>query len=501
MSKSIHRFHKYGSLLLSMTMLSGCMTPGVLPDPAQPVAAEWRHRGALPVAHTVDPTTWWTAFDDAVLNDLVDRALRENLSLAQARHRLSAARALVRPALAQGRPEIKGAATGQRSQRLSGPGNTDLDRSYLGPDGNPVLVKEGRVSGNWQAGFDAAWEIDLFGRVASQVDRARAEVEIADADVRAARVSVVAEMVRSYVELRAAQRRQALLAETLEDQNRLVALVRERRDAGLDADLDVDRSLATAATTASQLQLQAQAIADATQRIAVLTGTTDVDERLLRPEPRQPQASSLSLAVMPADMLRMRPDIRRNEAAVAQASAEVGIAVADLYPRLTLTGTLNATGNLVGSQLPGRTSQLGGGFSIDIPLLDWGARRAVVNAREAALAAAINGYRQAVLEGIQESETALAAIDAQRKRLLEEDVRLQAAQRADAHANALYREGMISLSERLDTTVEVKQAELAKAETLEQEALAVIALHKALGGAGLVPSEARSVPTSETSNR
>lgn len=311
MNKSIHRFHKYGSLLLSMTMLSGCMTPGVLPDPVQPVAAEWRHRGALPMAHTVDPTTWWTAFDDAVLNDLVDRALRENLSLAQARHRLSAARALVRPALAQGRPEIKGAATGQRSQRLSGPGNTDLDRSYLGPDGNPVLVEEGRASGNWQAGFDAAWEIDLFGRVESQVDRARAEVEIADADVRAARVSVVAEMVRSYVELRAAQRRQALLAETLEDQNRLVALVRERRDAGLDADLDVDRSLATAATTASQLQLQAQAIADATQRIAVLTGTTDVDERLLRPEPRQPQASSLSLAVMPADMLRMRPDIRR----------------------------------------------------------------------------------------------------------------------------------------------------------------------------------------------
>lgn len=463
------------------------MTPSVLPDPVQPVASEWRNRGALPVAPAIDPATWWIAFDDGVLNKLVERALRQNLSLAQARYRLRAARALVRRALAQGRPEIKGVVTAQRSERLSGPGNIDLDRSSLGADGTPILVEEERGTGNWQAGFDAAWEIDLFGRVKSQTDRALAEVGIAAADVRAARVSVVAEVVRNYVELRAAQRRQALLAETLDNQNHLVALVRERRDAGIDADLDVDRSLAAAATTASQLKLQAQAIAAPLQRIAVLTGASDVDENLLRPAP-QPQASSLSLAVMPADMLRMRPDIQRSEAAVAQASAEVGIAVADLYPRLTLTGTLNATGNLAGSQLPGRTSQLGGLFSIDIPLLNWGARRAVVNAREAALAAAIDGYRLAVLEGIQESETALAAIGAQRKSLLEEDVRLQAAQRADAHADALYVQGMISLSDRLDTTIDRKRAELAKAETLEQEVLAIIALHKALGGAGLVQS-------------
>ena len=488
MCKSSYRFPKCGPLLLGVAMLSGCRIPRGLPNPAQPVALDWRHRGALPVAHTVAPATWWITFDDAVLNDLVDRAIRENLSLSQTRHRLRAARALVQPTLAQGRPQVSGTATGQRTKRLSGPGNIDLGRSSLGPDGAPLLAEEPRGSGNWLAGFDAAWEIDLFGGIKSQTDRAIAEVGIAEADVRAARVSVVAEVVRCYVELRSAQRCQMLLMETLDNQNRLVALVRERRTAGLDADLDVDRSLVAAADTAAQLEQQAQTIAGAVQRIAVLVGAYVIEENLLRPTP-QPQASLLSLSLMPADLLRMRPDIQRAESSVALASAEVGIAVADLYPRLTLTGALTATGNLVGSQLPGRTSQVMGGLSVQIPLLDWGARRAVVNAREAALAAAIDGYRLAVLEGIQESETALAAIEGQRRRLLEENTRLQAAQRADDHANALYRQGMISLSERLESSIYLRQAELAKTETLEQQALAVIALHKALGGAGCAPPQ------------
>lgn len=142
-----------------------------------------------------------------------------------------------------------------------------------------------------------------------------------------------------------------------------------------------------------------------------------------------------------------------------------------------------------------------GGLSIQIPLLDWGARRAVVNAREATLAAAIDGYRLAVLEGIQESETALATIEAQRRRLIEETVRLEAAKRADIHASALYRQGMISLSERLEAGINMKQAELAKTDTLEQQALAVIALHKALGGAGLASSKVQAPPLPETSNR
>ncbi|MEN4559813.1 efflux transporter outer membrane subunit [Pantoea agglomerans] len=470
-------------LFTAVALLSGCVTLGPLPDAAQPVAADWRHRGVLTTAPGADPATWWSAFNDPVLDALVTQTLVSNLNLAQAGHRLRSARALVRPALAQQRPQIAASASGQWQQRLSGPGNIDFQRSELSPDGL-LLREEGRSGGDWKAGFDAAWEIDLFGRASAGVTAARAAAEGAEAEAEMARVSVVAEVVRSYVELRAAQQRQALLAANADDQNRLVALARERRDAGIGSDLDVDRSLTIAADTAAQLHLQGLLIGQAAQRIAVLTGQPVVDDALLLAAP-QPQAGLTAMPMLPADLLRVRPDIRRAEHAVTQAAADLGVAVADLYPRLSLTGALQATGNLVGTVLPGRTSQALAGLSIQIPLLDWGARRAVVNAREAILAATIGGYRQAVLEGIEETENALNAVETQRSRMSEASVRLQAAQRADSHAEMLNRRGMTSLSDKLDAAIALRGAQLAGAEVIEQYALAVVALHKAVGGASL----------------
>lgn len=315
---------------------------------------------------------------------------------------------------------------------------------------------------------------------------ARAAADGAEADMQMARVSVVAEAVRSYVELRAAQKRQALLVEIVKDQNRMVTLARERHNAGIGSDLDVDRSLTTAAESATQLHLQGLLIGQAAQRIAVLTGQSMIDESLLQPAP-QPLAGLLSLSLVPADLLRVRPDVSRAEHAVTQAAAELGVAVADLYPRLSLTGSLLATGNLVGNVLPGRSSQATAGLSINIPLLDWGARRAVVDAREAELAAAINGYRLAVLEGIEDTENALNAIETHRRRGAEENMRLQAARRADNHADQMHQRGVTSLSDRLDAAIALREATMANVEVLEQQALAVVALHKSLGGAGLTP--------------
>lgn len=481
----LHRVLKHASVFMTMALLGGCVALQPLPDAAPPVAADWRYRGALAATTDVDPAIWWSAFNDPMLDALVARTLASNLTLAQAGHGMRAARALVRPAVAQQRPQVAVGASGQRQQRLSGPGNIDLQRSEISPDG-VLLREEGRASGNWQAGFDATWELDLFGRASAGADAARAAADGAEADMQMARVSVVAEVVRSYVELRAAQKRQALLVEIVEDQNRMVTLARERRDAGIGSDLDVDRSLTTAAESATQLHLQDLLIGQAAQRIAVLTGQSMIDESLLQPAP-QPLTGLLSLSLVPADLLRVRPDVRRAEHAVTQAAAELGVAVADLYPRLSLTGSLLATGNLVGNVLPGRSSQATVGLSINIPLLDWGARRAVVDAREAELAAAIDGYRLAVLEGIEDTENALNAIETHRRRKAEENMRLQAARRADNHADQLHQRGVTSLSDRLDAAIALREAAMTNVEVLEQQALAVVALHKALGGAGLTP--------------
>lgn len=394
------------------TALAGCAKPGPQPDSVQPVATDWANRGAVPHAPSVDPAQWWKAFDEPVLNALVAQTLEQNLTLMQASNRLQAARALMRTAAAQRLPQVGATAEGRRQKRLSGPAESDFERTTEDDLQSPT---GSRTSSYFQAGFDASWELDLFGRLAATEEGARATAGSALAESRMARVSVVAEVVRSYIELRSAQRRLTLQRENLKDQNRVVAMTRDRRAAGIVGDLDIDRSLTAASETAAQLPLLEQSIQQSAQRIAVLTGKTTIDSNLLKPMP-QPVAERLALRVLPADLVRVRPEIQRAERLIAQAGAELGIAVADLYPRMTLVGDITAKGDLIGTPLAERATNASAGLSIHIPLLDWGARRAVVSAREASLTESIFAYRLAVLEGIEDTENALTAIDAGRRK-------------------------------------------------------------------------------------
>ena len=476
------------AVLIIASALAGCATLDTQPEKEQPVAAEWANRGAVPHAPSVDPALWWKAFDEPVLDALVAQALAQNLSLAQAGYRLQAAQSLVRTAAAQRLPQVNATAEGHRKQRLSGPGDMEFGRNERSSEGDQPLREQARASGYYQAGFGAFWELDLFGRLAATEDAARATEGTALVESRMARVSVVAEVVRSYSELRGAQRRLALQEENLKDQDRLVALTRSRRIAGIANDLDVDRSLTTASEIAAQLPLLGQSIQQSAQRIAVLTGQATVDRRLLEPMP-QPVAERLALRVLPADLVRVRPEIQRAERLIAQASAELGIAVADLFPRMTLVGDITASGNLIGAPLPGRATNAASGLSISIPLLDWASRRAVVNAREAGLAEAIIAYRLAVLEGIEETENALDAVEAGRRKAREEATRLAAARRTAAHADTLYRRGVTNLLDRLDAATALREAQMSTSDVVEQQALAVVALYKAVGGGGQEPSQ------------
>lgn len=461
--------------------LAGCVKLAPQPASVQPVAADWANRGTVPNAPSVDPAQWWRAFDEPVLDTLVAQTLAQNLTLLQARQRLHAARALVRPAVAQRLPQVGAGAEGRRQKRLSGRAESDFERNVEDELQSP---SGSRASSYFQAGFDASWELDLFGRLAAGEDAARATAGSVLAESQMARVSVVAEVVRSYVELRSEQRRLALTRENLIDQHRLVALTRKRRAVGIVGELDLDRSLTSASEVAAQLPVLEQSIQQSAQRIAVLTGQASLDPNLFKPMP-QPVAERLALRVLPADLMRVRPQIQRAERQVAQAGAELGVAVADLYPRMTLIGDISANGSLLGTPQAERAANASAGLSLHIPLLDWGARRAVVNAREASLTEAIFAYRLAVLEGIEDTENALNAIETVRRQAQEEAIRLAAAQRTASHANLLYQRGITDLIERLDATKALRDAQLSNAHVVEQQALAVIALYKAVGGASL----------------
>ena len=461
------------ALLASAGLLSGCLSPGPLPDRHQPLPADWQNRGELVREQAVELASWWQVFDDPVLDRLVSRTLAQNLTLAQASQRLRAARALIRPALAQGRPQLNASGGIQHQRRLSGAQGSEEISGGSGPDPSvPGLppAQEQRTIGYYQAGFDAAWEIDLFGRAAAMADSARARAG-----------SVVAELVRCYIELRGAQQRRLLRAGALNDQEQRHALMQLRRQAGIASDAEPDRARAMAAEIAAQLPLQDQAVQQAAQRLALLGGELAIDPGLLVPA-GQPNARRLGLPVIPADLLRTRPDIQRAERTVAQAAAELDISVAELYPRLSLSGDILASGNLVGRPLPGPSRYATAGLSFTLPLLDWGARRAVAGAREAELAAAILGYRQTVLEGVEETENALGSLAAEQQRAADVQVQVDAAQRAERHATLLHQRGISSLIERLDAALARRQAGLLAVDSAERQGLAIVALYKAVGG-------------------
>lgn len=478
---------RYSVMALGLSLaLSACTNIPTLPDQHVPLAANWAQQHAL-LAQTpdIDPASWWTAFHDPVLDALVAKTQAQNLSLAQAAYRLHSARALIQQAVAAGLPEITAKAETQHQRKLSSSHNASplMDPTV---DGDLAPDSE-RTTGYYQAGFDAAWELDLFGRVSSQRDSAQSAAGVAYSDLRHVHVSVVAEVVRNYVELRAQQQRLALTEQNLADQTTLLQRTQERHAAGLIADYAQDQIHADLISLQQQqLQLQ-QALQQTLLRLAVLTGESSVDTELRALSPL-PNPQQLGFSMLPAELLRVRPAIQQAEFKVAQASAELGVAQADLYPRLRLLGNLSISDNLTGKPLLGRTEIAGGSFSLNIPLLDWGARRAVVNAREAQLAEAILAYREAVLEGVEETENALLAIATHTTVVQQAQQKLAFTQRALDRAQELYQQGMIPLHELLDASLQKRRSQIEVVDAQAEQASAVIALHKAVGGAELPAS-------------
>lgn len=486
--------HSYSPLTLRRTFavfslsmaLSACTSTPTLPHQQVTLSAEWAQQHAsLAHAPAIDPASWWTSFNDPILNALVAKTQAENLSLSQAAYRLHSARALVQQAVAAGLPEISVKAETQHQRKLSSSNNASplLDPTI---DGDLAPDSE-RTTGYYQAGFDAAWELDLFGRVSSQRDSAHSAVGVAYSDLRHVHVSVVAEVVRHYIELRAQQQRLALTEHNLADQQSLFLRTQEQHAAGLLADYEKDQAHADLISLQQQqLQLQ-QAVQQSLLRLAVLTGQSNIDDALTPLAPL-PNSQHLGFTVLPAELVRVRPAVAQAEFKVAQASAELGVAQAELYPRLRLLGSLSISDNLTGKPLLGRTEIAGGTLSLNLPLLDWGARRAVVNAREAQLAEAILAYKEAVLEGVEETENALLAIYTHTQAVEQAQQKQRFTQRALTRAQELYQQGMIPMHELLDAAQKERHSQTEVVDAQAEQAMAVIALHKAVGGAQL-PAE------------
>ena len=466
------RFVGLGAVLLS---LGACASVNEGPVLDAPVPAKWSNgaTGSEPYRYA-EAASWWRQYRDPVLSGLIDKALANSPTLEQALARVDAARALARSEGARILPEVNSASNVNIERRLSG------SAEGLIQDGGTLESIPRRTVGTFQVGFYSSYEVDLFGRVRNAIASAQNSAAVAAEDAETARVTLIAEVVRTYIELRAAERRRGIITNDIAARQRLIQLVQSQQTAGIAGDFDVQRVIATGEASKARLPTATLAIKAAQHRIATLTGQPAPDIVLARsvsgvPIIRPPRPT------FPADLVRTRPEIRAAERNVARRAADVGVATAELYPRLTLSGTLTIAGNVLARPLSGQIVTVAGGPALTIPLLDWGQRRAIVDARDADLREAVAAYRGAVLFGVEEVEVSLASIRSQNARIARLQSAVSAASRAYETAATLYAQGLTGLTERLTAETEWRQAELDLAEAREAAGVAVVRLYKAIG--------------------
>lgn len=416
------------------------------------------------IGHAPELRQWWHAFADPTLDDLIERALRGNLDVQQAALRIQAARALARQSRAEFLPSL--------SARTYSTPNPDSTKSFF------------------QAGFDATWELGLFGRAKNQARAATATVELAEADAQAARVSMVAEVARAYLQLRAEQTRHVQLVALSDAHRDRLRLMQVRRRLQLISNLDlIDVQAEQVAADAANAE-PLLGIEQSRQQLAILVGDGDLSDSRSNAAlastavaTNLPALQTMPAIGFPADLLRTRPEIQHAELTVLKAAADLGVAKADLYPRLSLGGLLIASAPLSGISLGTPHSTAAIGPIIDIPLFDWGARRALVSARDAELRAAELAYRAAVLTGVGEVESALATLKLRGLQVDAANASVQALRRMDELTQTLQKQQLADDLDRNAIRMKSLHAQIDLLQARQAQDLAYVALYKALGGA------------------
>jgi multidrug efflux system outer membrane protein len=410
-------------------------------------------------------TVWWQQFDDPTLNQLVSKSLEGNRDLRVAFARWKAARAIRDDVSNDNLPVVTSRVSSQQGKGQV-PGQT-----------------ESRVNQErYDLGLDMAWEVDLFGRIQRQLESSDAQEDAAAADLYQLRVTMIAELVDAYGQLRGAQLREKIALANLKNQQDSRTVTVSLRDAGVGNELDVVRADARlAAVDATVPQLQAEQVRQKS-RIATLLGerpnTLSVS---LSPAELPAIAKALPIGD-PAELLRRRPDVLAAERRLASATAEIGVATADLFPRVSLSGFLGFTA--------GRGSQIGSsaarawslGPSITWAAFDLGSVRARIRGADANAEGALATYEQQVLLALEESENAFSDYNKRQQRLLSLIKQSESSRAAADLAAIQYKEGTVDYLVLLDAERERLNAEDAQALGETDQYRGIVAIYKALGG-------------------
>ena len=455
-------------LSLSFAFLTSCVVGPDYQLPDSPAPQGWSEMGGERLSSgTADLARWWTSFGDPTLNGLVTRALASNLDLKQAAARVREARAEVGRVRGELLPEVDAAGSVTR-------GRTSENGQFPVPDPTSDL---------YSAGFDARWELDLFGGNRRALEAAEADVAASLEDRRAVLVSLLGEVARAYVDLRGNQRQAAVVRENVAAARATLELTRTRRAAGLASELDVSRATSLLASTEAPLPQFDAAARVAIHRLGVLLGeepgslAQELEQE--RPIPAPPEQILIGL---PSELLARRPDVRRAERELAAATARIGVAVAERYPSFSLSGAFGLE-SLSSSDFTDAASRAWSiGPAMRWPLFAGGRILADIELQDARAEQAKLAYQQTLLGALEEVENAMVST------LREWDHRRSLAEAAAAGrrsvelADDLYRKGLTGFLDVLEAERELYAAELELARSEAATSLNVVSLYKALGG-------------------
>ena len=446
----------------------GCTVGPDYERPETPTDAAYEYGSQPGLSPDSAATAWWREFGDARLDGLIDQAVAGNRDVRSATALLREARALYDQETWSLVPSVTAHADYTR-QMFS-------NATFLSG-----TSRDARTFGYFTAGFDAAWEIDVFGRVRREREAADAEVGLAEATRRDVLLSLLAEVARNYFEHRGAQVHLEVARKNAQVQEETLRLTVARYEGGRGTELDVSRARAELKSTHALIPPIEAAAAKAKNRLAVLLG-------------RQPSGFVLDAGTLPeripsmvaigkpADLLRRRPDIRAAERRLAAATARIGVATADLFPRVTFTGSLGPQAPTVGGLFQSGAAAYTFGPSIRWAAFDLGRVAARIRAADARAEADLNEYEQTVLRALEETENALVDFGRHRARQQALAEAVQASERAAELADVRYQAGATDFLTTLDAQRTVLSLQIQLAESRTRTVTALVALYKALGG-------------------
>ena len=491
--------------LTSIFLLAACTVGPNYSPPTISTPTKFAAPQALPIpGANIDPAHWWSAFKDPQLDSLVSRALAGNPDIAIAASRIRQARIQEIIARARNKPTLNADANVNHIEFSKNAGLSSLARAFGGGSsgttgggatGGGATGGSGTGSGSsgialpgsgittFALGFDSSWELDLFGGARRGREAAVARTDAAIWSRRDAGVTLAAEVAQAYFALRLDQAQIATIEAELDRQRRSLQIAGNRSSVGLTPQIDVTRQRSQITSAEARLEPIRADVSVRIHAIGILLGKPPA---ALLGELTKPYGSALPVPAVPAglpsDLLRRRPDIREAERNLAASTADIGVAVADLYPKFTLTGMAQLLSSALGNLFSRDSVQLTGNAAAVFPLIDWGRRKATVGLREEDREQAYISYQAAVLGALRDVEDALVRIDAERRRNAALGRAVADAESSAHAAEAQYRTGFVAQDTLLSAQTDVLTAREQLVGSTAQLRQLTAALFKALGG-------------------